>query len=130
MNIQDLINLKALGTPMELVLKKPESMRAKHTDYDLILTLELFEAPALPPKRLSLPVEAPKNYLVLERLLEQNGFEFSFLETNVADLLPTASQTREFCGICFKTNFDNASGCMNSSPALNGWACNLMRANA
>jgi hypothetical protein len=132
MNLQDVIQLKEKGAKFKLVLAKSLSFRSSHSDYELYLQLKTVESKDDSPVTANIAVEAPKHYMTLERFLTQNSLDFSFLPTKenpfstVLASEPLAGCS--LCTVCFKTNFDGASGCKNSSvfsPAVGDWVCNL-----
>jgi hypothetical protein len=132
MNLQDVIQLKEKGAKFKLVLAKSQSFRSSHSDYELYLQLKTVESKDDTPVTANIAVDAPKHYMTLERFLTQNSLDFSFLPTKenpfstVLASEPLAGCS--LCTVCFKTNFDGASGCKNSSvfsPAVGDWVCNL-----
>ena len=129
MNLQDVIQLKEKGAKFKLVLAKSLSFRSNHSDYELYLQLKTVEKKGDLPVTANIAVEAPKHYMTLERFLTQNSLDFSFLPTTdkpFSDTLGAGSLAgRSMCLVCQKYDFEDNTGCKNSSVFPSGWSCNL-----
>lgn len=132
MNLQDVIQLRDKGAKFKLILAQNNSLRAGRSDYKLYLQLKTVEKKGDSPATANIAVDAPKHYLQLERLLTENALEFSFLPTKekpVSTVLASEPLAGcSLCTICFKMNFDGASGCKNPSvfsAGVGDWVCNL-----